>query len=124
MSRVKPSKLEIMLNYKLWLSNLTGDGVIEEDTYRLLKEIDHEGSISGAAKKTGTSYRKAWGDLKDAERLLGYPLTVRKRGGAKGGATTLTDKARKLLQAYDALQVKMDDAVEKAYEEFKRKIRK
>ena len=124
MSRIKPSKFEILLNYKLWLSNLTGDGMIGENTYRLLKEIDNTGSLSAAAKETGISYRKSWGDLREAEQLLGYPLTVRKRGGAGGGGTAITNKARKLLEAYDALQVKMDDAVEKAYQEFKDKIRK
>jgi molybdate transport repressor ModE-like protein len=48
-------------------------------------------------------------------------LIIRQRGGKDGGQSKLTDKAVKLLQAYDALHTKMDDAVEKAYEEFKKK---
>jgi molybdate transport system regulatory protein len=121
MSRVKPSKFEIFLNYKLWLSSVTGEGIIEEDRYKLLQLIKEKGSLKAAAGEMGISYRKAWGDIKKAEELLGYELIIRQRGGKDGGQSELTNKAVKLLQAYDALHTKMDDAVEKAYEEFKKK---
>ncbi len=124
MGRVKPSRFEIQLNYKLWLSSITGEGIIEEDRYELLKLIAKKGSLSAAASAMGISYRKAWGDLKKAEELLGYELTIKKRGGASGGESLLTDKAVKLLEAYKALHARMDDAVEKAYLEFKNNIRK
>jgi molybdate transport system regulatory protein len=119
MSRVKPSKFEIFLNYKLWLSSVTGEGIIEEDRYQLLQLIQQRGSLKAAADEMQVSYRKAWGDIKKAEELLGYELIIRHRGGKDGGQSILTDRAVKLLQAYDALHTKMDDAVEKAYEEFK-----
>lgn len=123
MSRIKPSKFEIFLNYKLWLSSVTGEGIIEEERYKLLQFIKEKGSLKAAADELKISYRKAWGDLKKAEELLGYELIVRQRGGKDGGQSILTDKAIKLLQAYNALHIKMDDAVEKAYEEFKAKTR-
>ena len=122
MARIKPSHIEVLLNYKLWLSSVTGEGIIEEDRYELLREIHKKGSLSAAAKELGISYRKAWGDLKKAEQLLGYELTVKKRGGASGGCSILTDKAIKLLEAYKALHVQMDDAVEKAYRDFIKKL--
>jgi len=122
MGRVKPSKFEIFLNYKLWLASVTGEGILEEDRYQLLREIQNTGSLQSAAKVMGISYRKAWGDLKKAEELLGYDLLVRQRGGKDGGASTLTEKAQKLLEAYDVLHTQMDDAVEQAYDEFKKKI--
>ncbi|MDX9905892.1 MAG: LysR family transcriptional regulator [Bacteroidales bacterium] len=120
MGRVKPSKFEIFLNYKLWLSSVTGEGIIEEDRYKLLQLIKERGSLKAAADEMKISYRKAWGDLKKAEDLLGYELIIRKRGGKDGGQSQLTDKAIKLLAAYHELHVKMDDAVENAYEEFKK----
>lgn len=123
MGRLKPSKFEIFLNYKLWLSSVTGEGIIEEDRYKLLQLIKERGSLKAAADEMKTSYRKAWGDLKKAETLLGYDLIVRKRGGKDGGQSYLTEKAIKLLEAYDALHTRMDDAVEQAYEEFKNKTR-
>jgi molybdate transport system regulatory protein len=122
MSRIKPSRIEILLNYKLWLSSVTGEGVIEETNFKLLKGIHEKGSLRAASKEIGLSYRKAWGDLKKAEGLLGYQLTARKRGGISGGKSELTTKAIKLLQAYEALHVKLDDAVEKAYEDFRQKM--
>jgi molybdate transport repressor ModE-like protein len=113
----------ILLNYKFWLSSVTGDGLLESSTWALLKAIKSEDSISKAAKTAGISYRKAWGDLKKAEELLGYAVVSKKRGGADGGNTTLTEKAIKLLEAYAALQSKLDDTVEKAFKEFKKNIK-
>jgi molybdate transport system regulatory protein len=105
----------------LWLSSVTGEGILEEDRYKLLQQIKEKGSLKAAADEMKISYRKAWGDLKKAESLLGYELIARQRGGKSGGQSHLTEKAIKLLEAYDVLHTKMDDAVEKAYEEFKNK---
>jgi molybdate transport system regulatory protein len=121
MGRIKPSKFEIFLNYKLWLSSVTGEGIIEEDRYKLMQIIREKGSLKAAAIEMKISYRKAWGDLKKAEELLGYELIIRHRGGKDGGTSHLTDKAIKLLEAYEVLHTKMDDAVEQAYEDFKKK---
>ncbi|MFO7614206.1 MAG: LysR family transcriptional regulator [Bacteroidales bacterium] len=121
MKRPKPSKTEIFLNYKLWLASVTGEGIIEEDRYKLLQLIYEKGSLKAAADALKISYRKAWGDVKKAEELLGYALIIRQRGGKSGGQSHLTEKAKKLLEAYEMLHTKMDDAVEKAYEEFKRR---
>ena len=118
----KPTRFEIMLNYKLWLSSVTGEGILEENRYILLKKIQETGSLKAASKNMKVSYRKAWGDLRDSERLLGYPLVLRQRGGRDGGNSILTEKAIKLLEAYQALHIRMDDAVEAAYKEFKKNI--
>ena len=120
----KPSRFEIMLNYKLWLSTVTGEGVLEDENYHMLMKIQETGSLKAAAEFLKVSYRKAWGDLRDAERLLGYPLVNRHRGGRDGGRSVLTEKGKKLLEAYQALHVKLDDAVEAAYAEFKKNINK
>lgn len=124
MGRIKPSKFEIFLNYKLWLSSVTGEGIIEEDRYKLLQLIKEKRSLKAAADEMKISYRKAWGDLKKAEELLGYELIIRHRGGKSGGESLLTEKAIKLLEAYNMLHTRMDDAVEKAYEEYKEKSKK
>jgi molybdate transport repressor ModE-like protein len=124
MGRIKPSKFEIFFNYKLWLSSVTGEGIIEEDRYKLLQFIKEKGSLKAAADEMKISYRKAWGDLKKAEELLGYELISRHRGGKDGGQSQLTDKAIKLLEAYNVLHTRMDDAVENAYEEFRKKTEK
>jgi len=124
---MKPQQIaareHLLLNYKIWLSTITGDGLIDESTWKLLKAIRSEESISKAAKTAGISYLKAWGDLKRTEELLGYTVVNKKRGGLDGGNTTVTDKAIKLLDAYAALQSKLDDSVENAFNEFKKSLK-
>ena len=100
MSRIKPSKFEIFLNYKLWLSSVTGEGIIEEDRYKLLQLIKEKGSLKAAADTMQISYRKAWGDLRKAETCLGLPVIHRVRGGRGGGATTLTAQGLRLIKAF------------------------
>ena len=119
----RSSKNDVFLRYKLWLSAVSGEGIIGEGQYFLLRAIERKGSLKAAAEELGTSYRKAWGDIKNAEELLGYDLTEKVRGGTDGGRSTLTDKARNLLEAYDALNKKLDNTIENAYEEFKEKIK-
>jgi molybdenum-dependent DNA-binding transcriptional regulator ModE len=59
MGRVKPSKFEIFLNYKLWLSSITGEGIIEEDRYKLLQIIKEKGSLVAAASEMKISYGRS-----------------------------------------------------------------
>ncbi|MCK5078461.1 MAG: LysR family transcriptional regulator [Bacteroidales bacterium] len=120
--RGKSNRFNVFLNYKLWLSSMSGDGIISEVVYTLLNGIRDKGSLKAAAEAAGISYRKAWGDLKQAESMLGYDLTEKTRGGKKGGHSELTPAAKKLLEAYAALQEKLDDAVEEAYLELKKKM--
>lgn len=119
----KPQRKDVFLNYKIWLSGLTGNGMIGDSTYELLQMIGEKGSISAAAALMSVSYRKAWGDIEQAEEILGYPLIEKQRGGKDGGKSELTPAARKLLEAYRALQQKFDDSVEQAFEEFKASLK-
>jgi len=122
--RGKSNRFNVLLNYKLWLSSMSGEGIISEEVYALLNEIREKSSLKAAADATGLSYRKAWGDIKQAEEMLGYELTDKTRGGKEGGQSVLTPSAIKLLEAYAALQEKLDDAVEAAYQELKKKMEK
>ena len=119
----RSSKNDVFLRYKLWLSAVSGEGIVGEGQYQLLREIEKKGSLKAAAEGLGTSYRKAWGDIKNAEALLGYDLTEKVRGGIDGGKSTLTGKAKNLLEAYDTLHKKLDSTIESAYAEFKEKTK-
>lgn len=111
-----------MFNYKIWLSTVTGQGILDETIYSLLKHIREKGSLKAAVEATGVSYRKAWGDLKASEKSLGYQIIEKQRGGKDGGTTVLTEKGSKLLEAYEVLQQKFDDSVEDAFREFQDNI--
>lgn len=120
--RGKSNRFNVMLNYKLWLSSMSGEGIISPEVHELLNKIKEKGSLKAAAECTGLSYRKAWGDLKKAEEVLGYELTDKTRGGKEGGQSVLTPQAERLIEAYAALQQSLDHAVENAYEEMKKKM--
>ena len=114
----------VFLRYTLNLEDSSDKSILDAEGFELLIKIRKLKSIVAAAKEMGISYRKAWGDLKQAEELLGYQLTEKTRGGKDGGQSLLTPAANKLLEAYAALQEKLDDAVEEAYAELKRKMEK
>ncbi|WP_342129658.1 helix-turn-helix transcriptional regulator [Hydrogenophaga sp. OTU3427] len=61
----------------------------------LLGAVQDSGSIAQAGRELGLSYRKAWGLVGDAERLLGQPLVTRERG--RGSA--LTEAGQRLVWA-------------------------
>lgn len=71
---------------------------------RLLMAIEQGSSLKQAAEQMGMAYSKAWRILRYAEGQLGFALLTKKRGGAGGGGSFLTDKARSLLHQYLAFQ--------------------
>ena len=91
---------------KHWIE-LQGKPVLGSGRARLLKAVDLEGSILGAAKATGIPYKRAWTHLKEAERSLGARLIIPVRGGAGGGGTRLSPLGRRLLRAYQKAENKL-----------------
>lgn len=69
----------------------------------LLQAVRHAGSIAGAAKGLGLSYRHVWGELKRWEQSLGQALIV----WEKGQAARLTGFADKLLWAERQAQARL-----------------
>jgi molybdate transport system regulatory protein len=70
----------------------------------LLAAIQQTGSITGAAKAVGMSYKAAWDAIDAMNNLAGAALVVRATGGKGGGGTTLTPKALKLIATYSAIE--------------------
>ena len=68
---------------------------------RLLKDIGRGSSLVVASKKSGTSYRGAWGKLNQVEASLGMPLIVR----TKGHGSILTEFGTFFIQFIDEMQV-------------------
>ncbi|WP_319413519.1 TOBE domain-containing protein [uncultured Cohaesibacter sp.] len=71
-----------------------------EERFRLLSEIDREGSISAAAKGLNISYKAAWDAVNALNNLFSTPLVDAKPGGRRGGGATLTEEGRRALQAH------------------------
>lgn len=70
----------------------------------LLAAIGEAGSITGAAKAVGMSYKGAWDAIDAMNNLAGEPLVVRATGGKGGGGTTLTPRAQRLIATFGAIE--------------------
>ncbi|WEY42040.1 TOBE domain-containing protein [Paraburkholderia sp. SUR17] len=70
----------------------------------LLAAIGETGSITGAAKAVGMSYKAAWDAIDAMNNLAGEALVERATGGKGGGGTTLTPRAIKLIATFRAVE--------------------
>lgn len=77
----------------------------------LLEAIDREGSISGAGRALGMSYRRTWLLVDTMNRCWKRPLVEATAGGGRQSGARLTDCGREILAAYRDLEGRMADAV-------------
>jgi molybdate transport system regulatory protein len=80
----------------------------------LLAAIRDTGSITGAAKAVGMSYKGAWDAIDAMNNLAGEPLVVRSTGGKGGGGTLLTPRALKLIDTFQAIEREHQRFLERA----------
>jgi molybdate transport system regulatory protein len=113
-NRVRDVK-KLRARFKFWLSSKDVEGVFGDGKWRLLEAIEAEGSLSAASRCLRISYRKAWGDLKKAEKYLHTALLEKKRGGSLGGRSVLTAEGKKWVKAYRLFHQDIEIAVERAY---------
>jgi molybdate transport system regulatory protein len=113
---------ELKAHYKLWLSLKNDEGILGDGKWRLLKAIEEFGSISKAAINLGISYRKAWGDLKKVEELLGMTVIERHRGGQLGGSSIITDQGMYLIKAYTRFHNEFESFFQKSFSKFQKEI--
>lgn len=73
-----------------------------EGPCRLLHAIEATGSLNAAAQSMGMAYTKALKLINNAEKALGFKLTVRAVGGKSGGGSKLTDEGKAWLERYEA----------------------
>ncbi len=113
---------DVFLKFKVRLENTDKEGILGDGKFELINFIDQLGSLKAAADKTGISYRKAWGNVKDAEEKLGFLLVEKHRGGKHGGNSLLTHEGKKLIEAYKELLVEFDDAIYQITKKFFNKV--
>ena len=76
----------------------------------LLEAIAAEGSISGAGRKLGMSYRRTWLLADAMNRCWTAPLVEATAGGGQGKGARLTPCGREVLDAYRALEADLAQA--------------
>jgi len=70
----------------------------------LLEAIDRCGSISGAARAVGISYKTGWDAVDAMNNAAEKPLVLRAVGGIGGGGTMLTEAGKETVRLYRVLQ--------------------
>ncbi len=108
---------------RLWLSQ-SDTGVFGRGKWQLLDAIHKTGSLQAAAAALGISYRKAWGDLRKAEKALGVSLIERHRGGSEGGNSSLTEEGKRWHREYARFQNEVDAHLDKAFSRFRKRMEK
>lgn len=101
---------ETSVKTKVWLDR-DGRFVVGDGGLRLLLAIIEHGSLLGAAREIGWSYRHAWGYLRRAEAALGRPLTEARPGKGASRGTALTEAGRLVVERLSEVRDRIDDAV-------------
>ena len=86
--------------FRMWVER-DGRVIFGDGRAQLLNLIAETGSLRKAAQEMGMSYRHAWGVIREMNEAAGKNLVVSERGGSRGGSTTLTPLAEKLLADYE-----------------------
>ena len=113
----KAGRTSIRPRMKVWLCAGDQQGVFGDGKWRLLQAIEETQSLVAAAESLHMSYRKAWGDIRKAERTLGVALVTRQRGGADGGSTQLTEAGQRWVSDYSAFRRQVEDGMHRAFAE-------
>ncbi|MGX7950291.1 winged helix-turn-helix domain-containing protein [Oleidesulfovibrio alaskensis] len=102
------------LKMKLWIEK-DGKNAFGMGSAALLRGVNQTGSLAGAAKALGMSYRAAWGRIRKIEARLGTDVLV-KRGGNKSGYELSAD-GRAYLEAYEQLARSLEEEAQRRFGE-------
>lgn len=111
---------KIQLSYSITQQRPTGPihgaSLLRNPLIDMLQAVREQGSISGAARLIGLSYRHVWGQLKDWEQELGQPLILWERGQA----AQLSPFGQRLLMAERLAQARLGPQTEALRAELER----
>lgn len=112
-------KNRLQIRSRVWIVDDAGETVFGLGRLAILETVQKLGSLHAAAKELNMSYRAIWGKIKKSEESLGFPLLMRKIGGASGGGSELTPEAVRLIEEYTGL---FETTEEFANKQFKKKF--
>ncbi len=105
------------LQVKFWINNKNGTS-FGKGNVELIALVDKIGSISGAAKALGFSYKKAWNKIHELENELGESIFIKQKGAGKQGGTRLTQTGKELLQSFIEFEEKLNEDAIKHYNKY------
>ena len=101
-----------MARGKVWMEK-EGEVYIGWGRVELLQQIGRCGSIAAAARSMGMSYRNAWLEVDEMNRLAPTPLVEKETGGVGGGQARLTAEGQKIIAEYNELTDKFHEFLKK-----------
>jgi molybdate transport system regulatory protein len=104
--------MSVSVRFRVWVE-VGGRHVIGPGGYEILKAVDEVGSINGAARKLGMSYRFIWNYIDRMEKTLGIKLVDAWKGGRGRGGAKLTPEGQALLQYYEEILKEMNEIANK-----------
>ena len=84
---------------------------VNTDRVALLRAVDEAGSISGAARRLGLSYRGAWDQVQALNNLFETPLIVAERGRPGKGNALLTLRGRAMIDVLERVRAELAAAL-------------
>jgi molybdate transport system regulatory protein len=84
--------------------DLASGGRIGPGKIAVLEAIGQTGSISGAGRALGMSYRRTWALVEDLNNSLGRNVVETAAGGSGGGGASLTEAGRAVITCYRAIE--------------------
>ncbi len=101
-----------MARGKVWMER-EGEVYMGWGRVELLQQIGRCGSIAAAARSMGMSYRNAWLEVDEMNRLAPTPLVEKETGGVGGGHARLTAEGQKIIAEYHELTDKFHEFLKK-----------
>ena len=92
-----------------------GPGKIE-----LINAIEKTGSISGAAKMMGMSYRRAWNLVDSINQDFSAEIIITSSGGKGGGGALVSKVGLDIIERYQKIEEKALDSVSDDLDKFHR----
>jgi molybdate transport system regulatory protein len=97
-------------------------GALGPGKMRLIELIDQHGSIAGACREMGMSYRRAWLLVEGLKQAFREPVLTTQQGGSSGGSCRLTPYGRTVLERYRAVERTARAAVSKELHAFQQDL--
>ncbi|QAY79436.1 winged helix-turn-helix domain-containing protein [Sphingosinicella sp. BN140058] len=94
----------------LWFRILLREGALGPGKIDLMRRIAETGSISAAARTMSMSHARSVKLVAEINALGAGPLIETRSGGEQGGGAQLSERGRRLLAVYDALEAEVGTA--------------
>lgn len=107
----------MQVKVKIWIEDENQNLIFGGGKTEVLELIEQTGSISKAASKVGMNYKKAWSHIKILEEHIEDDLVLTHKGQGELSGSSLTPKAKELIELYKTLQNDIKKYADERFEE-------